>query len=288
MKISTRARAHRISIAAALVVFAFSCSRERETPGMLNVETVVSTVRITAADGSAARDARPGDALAPGCLISTGPRALADLTYGKTGVVRILERASVRVDSLIESLQADIRMDSGSMIVVLDRLRKDARFRITTPTMILSVRGTGFRVTVTGNRARVDVLKGAVAVSAARQGVEAGGAPMDIGPGSFIELDDSAAKRAEDGRDFAKTGRLGGEEMEAIRATLRGIDERILSRLDPGAREEYLRVTEKGAVTADPSTRRTAPKTPSADTGAGQRDEDDRRSKERDRAGGRP
>jgi len=288
MKISTRARAHRISIAAALVLFALSCSREREAPGMLNVETVVSTVRITAADGSAARNARPGDALTPGHLITTGERALADLTYGKTGVVRIMERASIKVDSLIESLQADIRLDSGSMLVVLDRLRRDARFRITTPTMILSVRGTGFRVTVTGNRARVDVLKGAVAVSAARRGVEAGGAPMEIGPGSFIELDDSAAERAANGKDFAKAERLGEDEMEAIRATLRGIDERVLSRLDPGARGEYLRVTEKGAVTTGPSTRRTAPKTPSADTGAVQRDEDDRRSKERDRAGGRP
>ncbi len=278
----------------------FSCAKPGSPSGDLVFESVVGSVRIS---GTAAQDAKsgntggdmihgktgksavPGDIPRPGQEIRTGEKSLADMLYRKLGIIRVYQSTAVKVDTIVEKAEADLYLSGGRLLIVMDRLGKNSRFSVRTPALTVAIRGTGFCVSVKDGRTRVEVLRGKVDISPVVEGAKAGGVTWTAGPGTYVELDEKSAAAAPN-----PVKDLTAKETESLRNGLRYIDDAVLARLEPGAREEFNRTAgSPGAGGAAKSKKMSANAAGAGDDGdSAQRAEEDRRAKERDRAGGRP
>lgn len=130
----------------------------------------VGDVKITSAGAS--RPALPGMKLNGGETIVTGANSMADLSYGKSGYLRIQEKSRVSVASLKKRKgDADLGMESGRVMVVMSKLSKKNGYAVKTDTHVASIRGTVFQVSETGQESQLDVLFGSVAVNPVWDGV---------------------------------------------------------------------------------------------------------------------
>jgi hypothetical protein len=82
---------------------------ETEDPFIFKVQFVLGDVKITGASGEKA--ANQGDGVAVNDVITTGKKAVADLLYGKSGVIRISENSKVVVTSMAEKAGSDTVMN---------------------------------------------------------------------------------------------------------------------------------------------------------------------------------
>jgi len=139
-----------------------------------DVYTIVFTVgdvKITSAGAS--RPAVLGMKLNGGETIVTGANSMSDLSYGKSGYLRIQEKSRVSI-ALLEKRKKgdpDLGMESGRVMVVMSKLSKKNGYAVKTDTHVASIRGTVFQVSETGQESQLDVLFGSVAVNPVLDGV---------------------------------------------------------------------------------------------------------------------
>jgi len=142
---------------------------EPEEQFIFKVQFVLGDVKITGASGE--KTANQGDGLVVNDIIVTGKKAVADLLYGKSGVIRISENSRIVVTSMAEKAGSDtvMKMDNGKVFCTLTKLRGTG-FKVQTPTAIAAVRGTSFTVLSDRKGAKLSVVKGTVAVNPVKEG----------------------------------------------------------------------------------------------------------------------
>jgi len=133
------------------------------------VQSIIGDVRISGISGS--REAKVGDNIGLSESIVTAKKAVADLVFGSSGVIRINENSKVKVKSIADKKTSDtvLDMDKGRIYVTLAKLKGNG-FRVKTPTAVASVRGTSFTVVADNKGAKLSVAKGTVAVNPVKDG----------------------------------------------------------------------------------------------------------------------
>ncbi|HPS58851.1 MAG TPA: FecR family protein [Spirochaetota bacterium] len=180
------------ALAAAALVYA--C--KKETPGEVpaekpvfnfRVQSVFGDVKIIAASGE--KKAAMGDMIAIDNTIITGKKSTADLTYGSCGIIRISEnsRVSIAVIAGDTSAESMINLDRGKVFLTLGKLQNTG-FKVKTPTVVASVRGTSFVVSADVVKgARLSVMKGTVTVVPVQKGEAIAGKEISVGAGQKMD-----------------------------------------------------------------------------------------------------
>lgn len=155
---------------------AVSCGKKEDPAAVekpvfnFKVQTVIGNVKIVTAAGEKA--AVPGDIVAVQDVIITGKKSITDLTYGSSGVIRISENSKVAVEVIAGDNSADsmINLEKGRVFLTLGKLQNTG-FKVKTPTVVASVRGTSFVVSAdTVKGAKLAVMKGIVQVTPVKKG----------------------------------------------------------------------------------------------------------------------
>lgn len=94
-----------------------------------------------------------------GDTVKTGKDSYADLNFngmGQAALVRVGANSTMKVDTYVASASADQRKISldlavGDILVKANKLKTESQFQVKTPTSIVGVRGTGFKVQVSSD-----------------------------------------------------------------------------------------------------------------------------------------
>jgi hypothetical protein len=113
--------------------------------------------------GGASASLKARDLLQRGDRITTGEGSTAILQAGGNIMVRLQARSELYIDTLLESLKAEVSISSGTVLARVEKLAKGGSFSVKAPTVVASVRGTAFSVT-SGSVDTVVVTEGTVSV----------------------------------------------------------------------------------------------------------------------------
>jgi hypothetical protein len=155
----------------ALAVSAISCKKEepqqpqqqKPEPTAL-VTFVLGKVTVTSPDGtSAALSVK--DEIETGAVIETGAKSFANLQIADTGMIRVDEKSRLEMKDILSADNGTVlNLKTGSAFSrVIKKL--DTKYRIETPTMVASVRGTEFLTIASDKKGQVLVKEGTVNVS---------------------------------------------------------------------------------------------------------------------------
>lgn len=130
-------------------------------------------------DGGAQTLLAVGSTLRERDQISTRPNSNLTLKFVDGSRLLVLERSRVTLETLRtygsnEVADTRVRLEQGQLDTQVNKLKGPAaRYQITTPTMVLGVRGTNFRVATSeqGDASRSEVTEGLVAANGAGQEV---------------------------------------------------------------------------------------------------------------------
>lgn len=144
-----------------LLLFILSCSSEKSE---FSLASFIGDVKIKSGDETSGATA--GRILKYGDVVVSGRRSSAQIQYGETGVFRLSPRSRLRIADIssMEKGKGDLELNRGSVFCALTRTGKKG-FRVKTPTVVASVRGTVFKVSADTGKSRVSVLKGRVRVN---------------------------------------------------------------------------------------------------------------------------
>lgn len=154
-------RLRRGGLLAALVTVALWTLAAGDGP---HVASLAGSVEIGSGSPPVWRVASLGDPIAPGDAIRTGHDGRAELVLG-TGTVRLYADSLLRLPELASGDDASerVRLERGrSLFDVLKR--RNGRFEVETPEVVVSVKGTRFAVDVRSVLAQVAVYRGLVGV----------------------------------------------------------------------------------------------------------------------------
>ena len=175
--------------------------------------------------------------LAEGERLLVGPGSLTVQTGPATGV-RLSEGSQVELAELTAHSTL-LRLVGGELFAEVKPLAHGDRFQVRAGDLLVSVRGTAFRVIRGPHSARVEVLHGLVSVE--REGADAVLVP---GPGS-IEIEDGAPFRAE--------GVARRVEAATVAAFPLGLPDRAMDDLLREAPAIVRRIEPKAAVEPEPA-----------------------------------
>jgi maltose-binding protein MalE len=142
-------------------------------------------------------DVEPGDAVGAGAVMKTGPDGYCELRFGDTISVQVEPDTELRCDRVAVEARADVgaTVTAGDIVAKVMRL-SGSDLRIDTPSATLGVRGTAFKVSVSGTATRVTVSEGTVAVGREGTTLEnlTGGQRLDtdLGAGLTVQPADPA------------------------------------------------------------------------------------------------
>lgn len=165
---------------------------EPEEQFLFKVQFVLGDVKIRSAAGEKA--ANQGDGLVVNDVITTGKKAVVDLLYGKSGVIRVSENSNLIVSSIADKSNNDtiMTMNNGKVLCTLAKL-KGTGFKVKTPTAVASVRGTSFTVLSDKKGAKLSVVKGTVAVNPVKEGKIIEDKSIDVEAGKKTDYIDRKA-----------------------------------------------------------------------------------------------
>ena len=134
-------------------------------------KTSVVSASGDAAGGDGVR-LQPGTEIAPGTSLRTGATGTATLRTPEGALITLQPRSEVQVTAVSRYFNTGIiktvvRMISGRLEALVDKLSGPSRFEVQTELAIAGVRGTRFRVAYDGTarRAQTEVLEGEVGFS---------------------------------------------------------------------------------------------------------------------------
>lgn len=95
--------------------------------------------------------------MGPGDIIRTGADSYADLSFNgmaQTALVRVeagseMEIETFQTSKLMKRRKILLDLAIGEVLVKANKLKQDSQFQVRTPTSVVGVRGTGFKVKVT-------------------------------------------------------------------------------------------------------------------------------------------
>lgn len=158
----------RISLSLIVLTFWLGCNQssvKKDQPRLI-LSQIFGQVQVERAGDSPT--ARVGLELQMQDAIVTGPGSSAALAFPGLGVVRVGANARVEARSIVEaasSAKVELRLTRGALVSYVNKRDAESEFSVSTPTVIASVRGTAFLVSVDNTSVvTVAVSEGAVAV----------------------------------------------------------------------------------------------------------------------------
>lgn len=218
---------------------------------IFTVQSVIGDVKIIKASGD--KKAAAGDIIALSDTIITGSKSIADMTYGSSGIIRISENSKVAIEAIAggPSSGSMLNLDRGRLFLTLGKLQNTG-FKVRTPTIVVSVRGTSFIVSADVVRgARLAVMKGRVTVTPVKKGEAIEGKEISVGAGQKVDyLSPADVDRILSGgravavkpMTEAEIKEVQGEAIDIRIDEIRGIDEEIRAEVT------------KDVIEADPKT----------------------------------
>ncbi len=228
----------KISLVAVLILIAlqFSCKKEGEM--VLKIQSFIGDVKILNESGVV--NAEIGQSLRLNETIQTGPQAIADLTLGKTGLIRVNQNSTVTIASLVGKPADDteLNMEEGKLFVTMSKLKK-GEFKVNTATAVIAVRGTSFRVTSSREKARLDVVAGTVKVKPVKDGEVIEDVEETVEVNETVEIDEQSVADIVEKKKDINIMKLKQEEIKMIRDEVKDIRLDIVEKLDKEARQEF-------------------------------------------------
>ena len=184
---------------------------------------------VVAVSGTATLAGMPltaGNLLEPGAALRTGPDGFVTLRLPDGSLVSLQPSSEARIGTLSRFANTDIfstvvRMVSGRIEALVNRLRGVSRFEVQTDIAVAGVRGTRFRVAAAANTgkasAQTEVLEGTVGFGATTAGGSAD--PVLVGAGFGSVTNDA-------GRPQAPSALLPAPQVQAADA----LQERLVTR----------------------------------------------------------
>jgi len=167
-----------VGCAGAFLVFGLAASSlfGQTPPGGAEVVGVVGTAMSATAD-SPSLPLKPGDRLAAGVTLKTGPGSAVDLSLGpRAGILRLAENTTVLMEQLVTGatspdipVQIKLHLGEGTLVGFQNRLTLAAKYEVETAAAIVAVGAGEFRV---DSRGRVVVLGGTALVAYVSPGGE--------------------------------------------------------------------------------------------------------------------
>jgi len=243
---------------AAAAALVFTC--KQEAPREVQVEKPVFNFKVQFVSGdvkvitsSGKKKAAAGDMIAVSDTIVTGKKSLADLTYGTCGIIRISENSRVSISVIAggNSAESMIEMDRGKIFLTLGKLQNTG-FKVKTPTVVASVRGTSFVVSADQVKgARLSVMKGTVTVAPVSRGEAITGKELSVGAGQKMDyVSSKTVDQVLTGRGVISIKPMTEAEIMEIKKTAVDIRVDEIKGLDEDIRSEV----KKDVIEADPKT----------------------------------
>jgi len=223
------------------LVLIISCGKGQAPPEDMVKISIYNTIgTVTIKTGSGESDAKSGQALTMGDTLVTGNASLADISYGKRGIIRISENGELRIDNiaLMESGNTDLDLKTGRIQGVLKKLGNTG-VGIKTPTIVASVRGTTFSIAADSKKSRVSVAKGKIEVNPVHRGTVIKTEAVFVEEKQSIEIDlDTAEKIAEGKKPKLAAVPIKREEIIEIKDALKDMKPELIKGLDEEVKKE--------------------------------------------------
>ncbi len=208
----------------------FYCSKPQEKISFdLKVQSLIGEVKIKSPSG--VRNASSGEIVAEGDLITTGNKSVIDLVYGERGLIRIQENSVVYAEVLKEqaSGETQLNLNSGKTFISVSRLLKDSKFRVKTPTTVIAIRGTAFRISTTTKGSSVDVLSGKVMVNPVKDGTVIESVETIVAENQTAELTEKEIAGVIEKKTEIRVVELNSEKREEIRNETKDVTPEVLN-----------------------------------------------------------
>ena len=124
-----------------------------------------------------------------GDRIITGDKSAVIIQIGDSIMVRLQPKTELTMDTLLDSPETGLSLNSGSVLARITKLKAGNSFSVKTPTVVASVRGTAFSVS-TGETDTVAVTEGTVAVKILKTGEE-----LPVHEGSSLDIAEKIKER---------------------------------------------------------------------------------------------
>lgn len=159
-----------------LALLVLSCTKERDEQS--RVISFLGSVNITRG-AEAERTVVLGEELKDGDRIVTGRASFVVFSAGGSAVARIQPESDVVLTSIADMSKTDLYLAKGGVLSRVNKLAKGAGYRVTTSTVVASVRGTLFSVNTDEGSGAVAVKNGTVSVA-----LKNSGKSLDVGGGT--------------------------------------------------------------------------------------------------------
>jgi hypothetical protein len=221
-----------------LALAALSSCVKKEGADILVIQNYIGTVTIQGSGGSRAPEI--GGPIAAGETIVTAGISSVDLVYNESALVRINENSTVRVDSVIAGMKKStgLSLQKGSVFNTVSKLKENESFSVSTPTMVVAVRGTSFRVSTDATTSDTDVLSGTVKVNPVQDGKVVTEVTNLVGENNRAEIRRDQIREIMKNRKI-EVAAIRADRLQRLRDDLNRIDHAVVDRLNPGLRKEF-------------------------------------------------
>lgn len=154
---------------------------------------------------------KAGDTLDRGDTIATGDRSAVIIQIGDTIMVRLQAKTELSMDTLLDSPEISLSLNSGSVLARITKLKAGNSFSVKTPTVVASVRGTAFSVT-TGETDTVAVTEGTVSVKILKSGQE-----IPVHEGNSLDSGEKLKERPATGQERLEINRIMRMQFSSIK-----------------------------------------------------------------------
>lgn len=124
------------------VILFFACA-PKSVPVQNVIISFIGSVEITRG-AEAARPVVLGEELKQGDIIKTGSASFMVFSIGETATARIQPDTQVTLSGITDKANIDITLMKGGVLNKVNKLAKGGSYKINTPTVVASVRGTVF------------------------------------------------------------------------------------------------------------------------------------------------
>ena len=229
------------------VILITGCSKTSENRSSMTISSFIGDVTIITEVNNA--NAVVGKKVFSGDTLKTGDESFAVLSFSTGNMIKIDANSTVKVSQFIESNngdQTDLELQSGKVMTVVSKLKKDSSFQIKSNTCVAAVRGTTFILESSQKKSKITVLKGKVRFYPKHETeeYEDAGVTVTDRKAASIEIEDVA--KAAQGKSSIETVPVSNEEYSAIKGDLKELaipdaaSEGVKSEVEDILREEVV------------------------------------------------
>jgi len=178
--------------------------------------------------GTEKKPAKVGDIVKQGMKVVTGKKAFVDIYFGENAI-KILENTVIEVKKLItnpvlNAEESELHLEKGrAFSKITQKLSKNDRYTVTTPTTVAAIRGTDFMVEEEKGKGKVSCIDGKVAV---KDGTVEKSEFVEVKAGEEVEVDPGNPLSVKELSD------LNRKNLQQIKQEIRQMQEDIRKRFE--------------------------------------------------------